>query len=98
MVISRRPLSPTGQPECQEYFTVARVTLLIRAENAFGPVGDGLAVVGDGGSVGSVADAGGGGEVDAAGDPPPQAEESAAHIPVMITPRVTRCIFEGLHV
>src|SRR4051812_45694525 len=97
IVIRRRSPTPTGQPGCQECFTVARVTLLIFAENGRGPAlcdGDAEGVATAGGLAAEVAGAGG----DAvAGPPPPQADESAMHSPVTTMPSVTRCIAEGLH-
>ena len=92
---------PTGHPGCQEFFTVARVTLLIFASNGRGPVGDGLD--GDGEGIGvapmtaGVVTAAAGGDAVAGLPPPPQADESVTDSPVARIPRVTRFIAEGLH-
>jgi hypothetical protein len=98
--MSLRSFIPTGQPECQEYRTVARDgTLLIFAAKSCGFVGAGLALLGEGAAVADwdgVVETAGGGEA-VADVPPPQADESATQAPVMTAARVTRCITEGLH-
>src|SRR5690348_16655444 len=100
MVIRRRSPRPTGQPECQECFTVARVTLLILAENGLGPVGEAFDGEGDAaaGVDGAVEAAAAGGDAAAPDPPPPQADETVTQSPVARIPRVARLIFEGLHV
>jgi hypothetical protein len=89
---------PTGQPECQECFTVARVTLLILAENGLGPVGEAFDGEGEeAAGVDGAAEAAGGGDAAAPVPPPPQADESVTQSTAVRIPRVARLIFEGLH-